>query len=200
MTPTTSLSKLLPAFGNAMVAYHRGTAQHSERVGALARSIGVEIGVEGVDLEILHWAGLLHDIGKLAVPEEILTKPGRLTPEEWIQVQRHPAVGSELLRTISSGLEPVAAAVRAHHERWDGSGYPDGLAGEDIPLAGRIVTVADVYDALTHQRVYRRDAYTSTAALEFLVTSAGRQFDRGAVEAFRVVLGIQRATWAGEEG
>ena len=152
MAPTTSLSKLLPAFGNAMVAYHRGTAQHSERVGALARSIGVEIGVEGVDLEVLHWAGLLHDIGKLAVPEEILTKPGRLTPEEWIQVQRHPAVGAELLRTISSGLEPVAAAVRAHHEQWDGSGYPDGLAGEDIPLAGRIVTVADVYDALTHRR------------------------------------------------
>jgi putative nucleotidyltransferase with HDIG domain len=191
---------LLPAFGNAMVAYHRGTAQHSERVGALARSIGVEMGVEGFDLEILHWAGLLHDIGKLAVPEDILTKPGRLTPEEWIQVQRHPAVGSELLRTISSGLEPVAAAVRAHHERWDGSGYPDGLAGEDIPLAGRIVTVADVYDALTHPRAYRRDAYTSTAAVEFLVASAGRQFDRGAVEAFRVVLGIGRATWAGGEG
>jgi putative nucleotidyltransferase with HDIG domain len=200
MTPTTSLSKLLPAFGNAMVAYHRGTAQHSERVGALARSIGVEIGVEGVDLEVLHWAGLLHDIGKLAVPEEILTKPGRLTPEEWIQVQRHPAVGSELLRTISSGLEPVAAAVRAHHERWDGSGYPDGLAGEDIPLAGRIVTVADVYDALTHPRAYRRDAYTAAAAIEFLVASVGRQFDRRVVEAFRVVLGIQGATAAGVEG
>jgi len=200
MAPTTTFSKLLPAFGNAMVAYHPGTAQHSERVGALARLIGVEIGLEGPDLEVVHWTGLLHDIGKLAVPEEILTKPGRLTPEEWAQVQRHPAVGSDLLRTISPGLEPVAAAVRAHHERWDGGGYPDGLAGEEIPLVGRIVTVADVYDALTHPRAYRLDAYSSSAAVEFIVSAGGRQFDRDAVDAFRIVLGIRGVTPAGEVG
>jgi len=200
MAPTTTFSKLLPAFGNAMVAYHRGTAQHSERVGALARRIGVEIGLGGVELEVLHWAGLLHDIGKLAVPEEILIKPGRLTPEEWLQVQRHPAVGSDLLRTISSGLEPIAAAVRAHHERWDGSGYPDRLAGEEIPLAGRIVAVADVYDALTHSRAYRPDAYTSAAAVELLVTSARRLFDPDAVDAFRRVLGARDVSTTGEAG
>jgi len=167
-----------------MVAYHAGTAEHSERVGAMARKVGVELALVGEELEVLHWAGLLHDIGKLAVPEEILNKRGRLTPHEWCVVKRHPSVGAELLRTISPGLEPVAAAVRAHHERWDGSGYPDGLAGRDIPLAGRIVAVADVYDALTHPRSYRPCAFASASAIEHLTTAAGDLYDRDVVDAF----------------
>jgi putative two-component system response regulator len=168
-----------------MVVYHRGTAEHSQRVGAIARAIGMELGLPDADLEVVHWAGLLHDLGKLAVPEQILSKRGPLTPEEWAKVQRHPSVGSDLLRTISPGLDPVAAAVRAHHERWDGSGYPDGLAGTEIPLGGRIVAVADVYDALTHPRAYRPNAYTRAAAIEHLTTNAGRHFDPDVVEAFR---------------
>ena len=167
-----------------MVAYHAGTAEHSERVGAMARAVGVELALVGEELEVLHWAGLLHDIGKLAVPEEILNKPGRLTPQEWAVIKRHPAVGADLLRTISPGLEPVAAAVRAHHERWDGSGYPDGLAGRAIPLAGRIVAVADVYDALTHPRSYRPDAFASASAIDHLTAGAGRLYDRDVVDAF----------------
>ena len=101
MASTASLSNLVPAFGNAMVIYHRGTAEHSQRVGAIARAIAVELELPDAELEIVHWAGLLHDLGKLAVPEEILSKRGRLTPDEWAEVHRHPAVGSDLLRTIS---------------------------------------------------------------------------------------------------
>lgn len=155
--------------------------------------MGVELALVGVELEILHWAGLLHDIGKLAVPEEILNKRGRLTPEEWSVIKRHPSVGADLLRAISPGLEPVAAAVRAHHERWDGSGYPDGLAGRGIPLAGRIVAVADVYDALTHPRSYRPDAFASAFAIEHLTAGAGRLYDRDVVDAFC------RLRWRAEE-
>ncbi len=167
-----------------MVVYHRGTAEHSQRVGTIANAIGVELGLPDRELEVVHWAGLLHDIGKLAIPEEILSKPGPLTPEEWVEVRRHPSVGSDLLRTISPGFEPVAAAVRAHHERWDGTGYPDGLAGTDIPLGGRIVAVADVYDALTHPRSYRRNAYTTAAAIEHIATNAEHLFDPDITQAF----------------
>jgi len=184
MAPASGHARLLPAFGNAMVAYHAGTAEHSERVGAMARAVGVELALVGEELEVLHWAGLLHDVGKLAVPEEILNKRGRLTPQEWGVIKRHPSVGGDLLRTISPGLEPIAAAVRAHHERWDGSGYPDGLDGRCIPLAGRIVAVADVYDALTHPRSYRPDAYASASAIDHLTTGAGHLYDRDVVDAF----------------
>jgi len=167
-----------------MVVYHCGTAEHSERVGTLARSVGVEFALGPAELEALHWAGLLHDIGKLAVAEAILNKPGRLTAPEWDEVKRHPSVGGDLLRTISSGLDPVAAAVRAHHERWDGSGYPDGLAGRNIPLAGRIIAVADVYDALTHPRSYRPSPFASASAIEHLTTAAGHLYDRDVVDTF----------------
>jgi putative nucleotidyltransferase with HDIG domain len=193
MASTTGFARLLPALDNAMVVYHHRTAEHSARVGALAREIGGEVGLDGADLEVLHWAGLLHDIGKLAVPEEVLTKPGPLTAEEWATVRRHCAVGSDLLRAITPELGPLADAVRAHHERWDGSGYPDGLVGEEIPVAGRIVAVADVYDALTHPRAYRREPFSSDAATEYLVARAGSLFDRQAIDAFlRVPAGLGR--------
>jgi putative nucleotidyltransferase with HDIG domain len=168
-----------------MSLYHGGTAEHSQRVGAIAHLIGIELEVPDTDLEVVHWAGLLHDIGKLAVPEKILNKRGRLTPEDWTEVQRHPSVGSDLLRTISPGLDPVAAAVRTHHERWNGSGYPDQLSGTNIPLGGRIVAVADVYDALTHPRSYRPNVYTLAAAIEHLATNAGRLYDPDVVDAFQ---------------
>ncbi len=186
MPPTPSLSKLLPAFGNAMVVYHRGTAEHSERVGSIARAVGIQLGLPDTEIEVLHWTGLLHDIGKLAVPDEILSKAGPLTDEEWAIVRRHPVVGSTLLHTISPGLDPIAAAVHAHHERWDGSGYPDALAGSDIPLAGRVAAVADVYDALTHTRSYRPNAFPVPAAIEHLTSNAGRLYDPDVVHAFLV--------------
>ena len=184
MAPTASLSKLVPAFGNAMVMYHAGTAQHSQRVGAIARAIGIEMGLPAADIEALHWTGLLHDIGKLAVSDEILSKPGPLIAEEWAVVRRHPVVGSELLLAISSELDPVARGLRAHHERWDGCGYPDGLAATDIPLAGRLVAIGDVYDALTHPRSYRPTPYPNDSAVEHITTGAGQLYDPDVVEAF----------------
>ncbi len=166
------------------MTYHAGTAAHSDRVGAAARAVGIELALADEQLEVLHWAGLLHDIGKLAVPEKILNKRGRLTPQEWAVIERHPSVGGDLLHAISPGLQPVATAIRAHHERWDGSGYPDGLAGRSIPLAGRIVAVADVYDALTHPRSYRPEAFAPALAIEHLTTGAGHLYDRDVVDAF----------------
>ena len=184
MAPTASLSKLVPAFGNAMGVYHAGTARHSQRVGAIACAIGIELGLPEADVEAVQWTGLLHDIGKLAVSDDILSKPGPLTADEWAVVRRHPVVGSELLHAISPELDPVARGVRAHHERWDGSGYPDGLAGADIPLAGRLVAIGDVYDALTHPRSYRPSAYPIAGAIEHITTGAGRLYDPDVVEAF----------------
>jgi HD-GYP domain-containing protein (c-di-GMP phosphodiesterase class II) len=177
-----------------MVVYHKGTAQHSERVGAIARAIGVELALPDREIEVLHWTGLLHDIGKLAVPDEILRKAGPLTEDEWVAVRRHPVAGSDLLRAISPGLEEIAAGVRGHHERWDGSGYPDGLVGSETPRVARVVAVADVYDALTHPRSYRPNAYASVAAIDHLTTSARHLYDRDVVEAFC------RTRWSSEGG
>ncbi len=174
-----------PSLGDAIRVYHPGTADHSVRVANIARAIAVELGLSDLDVEAVQWAGLLHDLGKLAVPQHILDKLGPLTDPEWTEVRRHPSVGSEILNSLSTDLRPVAAAVRAHHERWDGGGYPDGLAGEEIPLAGRIVAVADVYDALTHRRRYRPHVFASDAAMTHLVDRAGSHFDDSVVRAFR---------------
>jgi HD-GYP domain-containing protein (c-di-GMP phosphodiesterase class II) len=175
--------RLLPAIQGAVAHYHRGTADHSARVTRLAHLTGERFGLDDDALEALSWAGILHDVGKLAVSEEILAKAGPLTDEEWVEVRRHPAVGSDLLLLMSARLAPIAAAVRAHHERWDGAGYPDGLAGEDIPLGGRILTVADVFDSITHRRPYRIEAFTEAEAVAFL-EAAGHHFDPAVVERF----------------
>ncbi len=167
-----------------MRAYHPGTASHSVRVATMARAMAVELTLSDTAVEAVQWAGLLHDLGKLAVPQHILDKLGPLSEREWLEVRRHPSVGSEILNSLSTDFGPVAAAVRAHHERWDGAGYPDGLAGDDIPLAGRIVAVADVYDALTHQRHYRPHVFACEAAMAHLIGGAGSHFDDSVVHAF----------------
>ena len=175
---------LLPAFGSALAVYHPGTAEHCDRVGRLARATGAQLRLDESVLDAVHWSGILHDVGKMAVPERVLNKPGRLTPEEWVEVQRHPAVGAALLIAISEGLSPIAEAVRGHHERWDGSGYPDGLTDEDIPLSARIVAVADVFDAMTHHRGYRPKPFAVVETLDHLTDNAGRLYDPAVVEAF----------------
>ncbi len=175
---------LLPALEDAVRVYDGKTSRHSVRVGHLADLLGDAINLGFADRISLRWAGLLHDLGKISVSESILAKTGPLTPDEWREVQRHPAVGSDILRNVSPHLGPIADGVRAHHEWFDGSGYPDGLADEVIPLIGRIVAVVDVFDSLTHRRAYRDHHYSRGAALELLHEEAGSHFDPALVAAF----------------
>jgi len=168
---------VLPAFYDAEAVHCPGTAEHSSRVGSMCAAMSRELGLEQRDIEIMNWVGILHDLGKLAVSAEILRKPGPLTGLEWVEVKKHPAVGSDLILAISPGLAPLAAAIRAHHERWDGSGCPDGTDAFDIPLFGRIVAIGDVFDAVTHRRGYRTGQLTHREGVEFVSERASRDFD-----------------------
>ncbi len=163
--------------------YPRG---HSERVGALSRRIALAAGLEPEEVEAVGQAGLLHDIGKIGVPESVLRKTGALGPEEWVLMRAHPVIGAQIVAPLEA-FERGAAGIRHHHERWDGSGYPDGLAGEAIPMAARVIAVADVYDALTSERSYR-SARSHDHAVEHLVDHAGRLYDERAVAAFVALL------------
>jgi putative nucleotidyltransferase with HDIG domain len=162
------------------------TARHSQEVVATACEIGATLGVSQAALAELEVAALLHDIGKVGVPDEILNKPGPLTPEERAVMTLHPIWGAELLTRVP-GLEAVATIVRYHHERWDGMGYPHGLSGERIPLASRIIAVCDAHNAMTSDRPYR-NAIGRERALSELREGAGGQFDPTVVEQFQDVL------------
>jgi diguanylate cyclase (GGDEF)-like protein len=166
------------------------TGSHSERVSAIAGAIAEQLDLPAAEIELTRLAGSLHDLGKLAIPEEILQKPGELTNAEWLVVQRHPQIAHRMLESL--GVEPVAEWVLHHHERWDGSGYPDGLAGEDIPLGSRIVYVAEVYDAMTYGRLYRSPR-TREAALQEIDRNSGVQFDPQVVRAFFTAVGAAAA-------
>ncbi|MFW6161680.1 MAG: HD-GYP domain-containing protein, partial [Planctomycetota bacterium] len=166
------------------------TYGHSARVSKLARQIARRLGLDEEALEQLKVAGLLHDVGKIGIPQSILGKPGRLTDEEWEYIRSHPQIGEGIIRQLGSPrLAEIQRTVRHHHEKIDGSGYPDGLAGEAIPLMARILAVADAYDAMTSNRPYRAPLSTE-AAVEELQRGAGSQFDAAAVEA----LVAERAT------
>jgi diguanylate cyclase (GGDEF)-like protein len=162
------------------------TGSHSERVSELAARIAVRIGADSELIELTRLAGSLHDLGKLAIPEEILRKPGSLTESERLVLERHPQIGFRMLESL--GVDPVAEWVLHHHERWDGTGYPGGLSGEAIPLGARIIFVADAYDAMTSDRVYRRRLSTGDALAE-LSRCAGSQFDPEIVSAFAEEIG-----------
>lgn len=151
------------------------TRGHLRRVQVYALDIGKELGLVGEELEALHAAALLHDIGKLAVPEHILTKPGKLTPEEFAKMKVHPVVGAEIVEQVKFPY-PVAPIVHSHHEKWDGSGYPFGLKGEAIPLGARILATVDCLDALCSDREYRR-ALTMDEAMKQISAEAGISFD-----------------------
>jgi diguanylate cyclase (GGDEF)-like protein len=156
------------------------TGTHSEVVSALAEAIGLELDVEPEMVDHLRLAGLLHDLGKIGLPDAILKAPRRLTAEEFAIVKRHPEFGHSLLDGL--GIEPVEDWVLHHHEHWDGSGYPHGLAGEDIPLGARIILVADAFEAITADRPYR-PAQSEEAAVAELRDKSGTQFDAAVVEA-----------------
>jgi putative two-component system response regulator len=163
------------------------TAQHSERVSVYAGRLGAKIRLTDIELEAVKRGGLFHDIGKIAIRDAVLLKPSSLTPEEFAEIRKHPVVGRELL----SGMKTLAFAldvVYAHHERLDGSGYPDGLSGESIPLTARVTTIADIFDALTTARVYR-GSLTRAEALEIMAQEARRGWwDLRLLDVFRGVL------------
>ena len=166
--------------------------EHSKGVLVLALSVGQELGLDARDQRKLEFGALLHDIGKLRVPDEILNKPGKLTPAEWAVIKRHPEDGQHMLDRIGGVLADVGLVVRGHHERWDGRGYPDGLVGEEIPLAARIICACDAYSAMTTDRPYRKAMPVETA-LDELRTCSETQFDPVVVTAVeRVVLREQR--------
>jgi diguanylate cyclase (GGDEF)-like protein len=164
------------------------TGSHSERVGELAARIARRLGVEEPQVELIRLAASLHDLGKLAIPEEILRKPSSLNESEQLVLQRHPQIGFRMLESL--GVEPIAEWVLHHHERWDGDGYPNRLRGEEIPLGARIIFVADAYDAMTSERVYRKPL-APVEALQELERCAGSQFDPSVVEAFSEELGVR---------
>jgi HD-GYP domain-containing protein (c-di-GMP phosphodiesterase class II) len=151
------------------------TGRHSAQVGTLARRVGRRIGMPSPEIDELACAARLHDVGKLGVPDAILQKAGPLDESEWAVMRRHPEWGAEMVGRVP-GLERMATLVRAHHERWDGGGYPEGLAGKRIPLASRVIGVCDAFAAMVSRRPYRA-ALTVEAALAELTAGAGSQFD-----------------------
>ena len=157
------------------------TGSHSGRVADLAARLAARIGLDAEQVELTRLAGSLHDLGKLAIPEELLRKAGELTDSERLVLERHPQIGYRMLDSL--GVDPVADIVLHHHERWDGAGYPDGLRGEEIPFGARIIFVADAYDAMTSDRVYRARRSHEEALAE-LRRCCGTQFDPLIVDAF----------------
>lgn len=161
-----------------------GAANHTRRVAAVTGRIASQLGLDDVTVEELRQAALLHDVGKLAIPEELLLKPGRLSEAERRTMAEHTVRGAKLLEGSSSPVLRMAAEIAAsHHEWWDGSGYPFGLTGSEIPLPGRIVAVADVFDALTHERPYK-PAWPVAQAIAAIRTGSGSQFEPRVVAAF----------------
>jgi response regulator RpfG family c-di-GMP phosphodiesterase len=173
----------------ALAAEYRddNTHEHTQRVGDLAARLARHLGHEDRTVWLVRQVAPLHDLGKIAVPDNVLLKPGKLTREEFEVVKTHAVLGARVLAGGESDLLRAAERVaRSHHERWDGAGYPDGLAGTDIPLEGRLVHVADVFDVLVHERPYK-ESWTVEAAAEEIRRGAGTQFDPEVVRAFEAL-------------
>ncbi len=190
-TPSEAAAHLLELVA-ALNIHDPLTRGHCDRVRAYSVMIGEELGLSGDELDLLNWAALLHDVGKLEVPTEILAKDGRPTDEEWATLRKHPLYGEGLVQPLETWLGTWASAVGFHHERWDGKGYPRGLDGEEIPLSGRIVAVADVFDVITSARSYKKASAAEDGRAE-IARCAGAQFDPTVVRAFlNVSLGRMR--------
>jgi putative two-component system response regulator len=191
---------VLMALANAVEAKDPTTEHHCDRLEGLALDLAQHVGMSDDQIEAIRYGAVLHDVGKIGVPEALLRKPGPLSSGEWLEMQRHPIIGASIVAPLRLG-RLVAPIVRAHHERWDGSGYPDGLRHEQIPLGARIVTVVDAFDAMVHDRPYRAGRAWEDA-LEELARFQGTQFDPELVDLFtararhRVSLGDQLAAAA----
>lgn len=164
------------ALGQALELRDFETKGHTARVVAWTDRLTLALGMEEAERRAARWGAYLHDIGKLAISDTILLKPGRLDPEEWAIMKTHAPNGVRMLREVPALPEETRTIVRHHHERWDGRGYPDGLAGETIPLHARAFALADVWDALTHRRPYK-EPWSREAARAELARGAGAQFD-----------------------
>ena len=173
---------ILRSLVNALEAKDPYTGKHSERVTQYAVMIGRKMGCTDGELEVLETVGYLHDIGKIGISDSILNKPASLTREEYEIVKKHPVIGASIVKDLIFSLEE-RSIIRHHHERWDGGGYPDGLAGEEIPIFARIVAIADAFDAMTSKRAYR-GAIGKADAIRELKENRGKQFDPHALDAF----------------
>jgi putative two-component system response regulator len=198
-----SRGQIIRRLGRAAEFKDNETGNHVIRMSHYARLVGAAAGLGERALEILFAAAPMHDVGKLGVPDRILLKPGKLDADEWAIMKRHPAMGAEIIGEHDDDLLAAAHTIAlTHHEKWDGGGYPAGLAGEAIPLAGRIVAVADVFDALLSERPYK-PAHTVEDSLAYMNAEAGRQFDPALItallQAMPEVLRI-RSAFADERG
>ena len=195
------------AMVSAIDAKDRYTCGHSQRVAWLARELAINCGHDAEFIKRVHLAGLVHDVGKIGVPEKVLSKPGRLDEDEFKAIQAHPEIGSRILRDIPQ-MDGILPAVMHHHERWDGRGYPHGISGEEIPLIARIVSIADAFDAMSSTRTYR-SARPRHEVLSEINRCRGTQFDPDLVAPFlaidlteydRMIHGALHAFEAGQEG
>jgi len=172
----------LTALSRALDLRDTETEEHSERVGRYAMAIARALRLDGQSLDALQWGAILHDVGKIGIPDSVLRKPGPLDDHEWAIMRRHPRMGYELLQAVDF-LQPSLPVVLHHHEKWDGSGYPDHLSGESIPLLARVFAVADAFDAMTSWRPYKA-ALPPETALARIRTDSGTHFDPGIVASF----------------
>ncbi len=183
--------------GDVVEADDGYTGEHCKGVVALTLAVADKLGLDPTRRRNLEFASLLHDVGKIAVPKEIINKPGELSPEEWTVIRTHTEAGEHMLSRVGGFMREVGLIVRSHHERWDGSGYPDGLAGEEIPLEARIIACCDAWNAMRTDRSYRR-ALPPAAALAELRASAGTQFDPALVDVLCEIVAEEPETAAGE--
>ena len=185
-----SVHQFAESLGRAMAAKALWAGTHSEEVARIAEILGRAMSLPAETVKMIHLAGHLHDIGKIGIPDHILKKDGPLTPAEWEQMRRHPAIGYAILKPVQAMTqgERIADLVLAHHERFDGSGYPLGLAGEAIPLGARVIAVADAMSAMTSHRRYRREDPWQEAVAE-IRRCGGSHFDPQVVQVFLAVEG-----------
>lgn len=184
------LFKAIKGLAAAVDAKSNCSDHHTARTAELCLEIGAELGISDEEMNTLELAAHVHDLGKIGIPDEVLSKPGKLTDDEWVDILRHPSLSAGFLSGIDE-LAEVASVVRHHHERMDGSGYPDGFKGDAIPFLSRILAVADAFEAMTSPRPYRT-AVSWDEALDELRANAGTQFDPDVVYAAEIV--VQRAT------
>lgn len=183
--------EMLELLGRASEYRDDMTGLHTKRVGWLSGVIAKQLGFSDTEVEMLQMAATLHDIGKIGIPDEILLKPGRFLPEEFERMKSHTTIGASILEGSSFAVLKLAGVIAvAHHEKWDGTGYPHGLIGEAIPIEARIVALADFYDALTHERPYK-NAWTPEETLEEIKRQRGIHFDPQVVDAFIAIFNSQ---------
>jgi HD-GYP domain-containing protein (c-di-GMP phosphodiesterase class II) len=174
--------KTIEGWSKAMDLRDRETEDHAQRITLITLELARRFGFNEEDLRYVRWGAQLHDMGKLGIPDEILLKPGKLTPEEWTVMRRHPQFAFDMLQSIEY-LKPALDIPYCHHEKWDGSGYPNGLKSNEIPLAARIFAVVDVWDALSSDRPYR-SSWPEERVMDYIQEQAGQHFDPAVVEAF----------------